>query len=393
MERLYFDNAATSWPKPEGVYRAVDQALRELGCGAGRGSTAEALEVERRLLGLRRGLAALIGAPEPTSIVFANSGTDALHLAFEGVLGPGDHVVTTVVEHNSVLRPLRHAERDRGVRVSVVAAQPDGVIDPDRLAQALRPTTRLVVLNHASNVTGAVQPVADVGRIVRQHGALLLVDAAQTVGHWPVDVGEAAIDLLAAPGHKGLVGPLGTGFLYVGPRAAPHIRAVRPGGTGQQSDSPWQPDELPTRLEAGNLNVPGLLGLAAGLAWLGEHTGPRQREVTANRIAGVRQRLADLPNVRLQPTPEASLGLGIVSFRFEGLDPHEAATALETAFRVQLRAGLHCAPLMHEHLGTAAHGGSLRLSLGSCSTEEHLDQALEAIAQFAHAMFASSGPH
>ncbi|HEV3005932.1 MAG TPA: aminotransferase class V-fold PLP-dependent enzyme, partial [Pirellulales bacterium] len=268
--RIYVDQAATSWPKPESVYRAVERYQRENGAAAGRGSYAEAVEAAQAVEAARRAVARFIGADDRRHIVFTFNGTDSLNLAIHGTLASGGHVVTTVAEHNSVLRPLTALEASGRVEVERVGCGPSGIVDPDDVRRALRGDTKLVVLTHASNVTGALQPAAEIGRMTRRHGALFLLDAAQTLGEMPLAVDILEVDLLAAPGHKGLLGPLGTGLLFVRPGVEDRLASLRQGGTGSFSDEDWQPQALPDRYESGNLNVPGIVGLAAGLAWLEE---------------------------------------------------------------------------------------------------------------------------
>src|SRR6267142_3266434 len=270
MARLYLDNAATSWPKPEAVYRAVDDYQRRLGAPAGRGSYAEAAETERIVVSCRKKVGALMGATDPSRIVFTQNGTDSLNLALHGLLRPNDHVVTTVCEHNSVLRPLRFLAEHRGVTTTYVTCDGQGYVDPDAIRQAITPKTRLIAMIHASNVTGAIQPAEAIGRIAGERGVFYLLDAAQSLGHLPINVASLGCHMLAAPGHKGLLGPLGTGVLYLAPGIEQHLLPLRQGGTGTQSDEDRQPDTLPHRYEAGNLNVPGIVGLEAGVSHVAE---------------------------------------------------------------------------------------------------------------------------
>ena len=266
--RIYLDNAATSWPKPESVYRAVERIQRDVGAAAGRGAYAEALEAGRLVESARAGLSRLIGAGDPRRIVFTNNGTDSLNLAIHGFLEPGDHVVTTAAEHNSVLRPLRELENRGVVQVTRVACDAAGQVDPHDIQRAITAKTKLVAILHASNVTGAIQPVPEIGKIARNLGAAFLVDAAQTLGHLPISVDEMLVDMLAAPGHKGLLGPLGTGLLYVRQGIESRLRSVRQGGTGTRSEEDCQPQSMPDKYESGNPNVPGLAGLAAGVEFV-----------------------------------------------------------------------------------------------------------------------------
>ena len=390
MQRIYLDNAATSWPKPESVWQAVDDYQRRLGVTAGRGVYQEAAEVERLVNQCRQRLAALIGAGEAQRIVFTLNGTDSLNQALHGLLRPGDHVVTSVCEHNSVLRPLRHWQDHGDVRVTYVRCSEEGYLDPDDVRQAIQPRTRLIALIHASNVSGAVQPAAEVGRLAREAGVLYLIDAAQSLGHTPIDVQQIGCDLLAAPGHKGLMGPLGTGILYVGPNAEQQLLATRQGGTGTRSDEDLQPANLPDKYESGNLNVPGIVGLGAGVAEVErrgiEAIGLHERALVGRLMEG----LADLEQVtvygpakadRRQRTGNKS-SVGVVSFNVEGFEPQELAALLDSMRSIQVRAGLHCAPRMHQALGTSPRG-TVRISVGLFNTIADVDSLLEVLREVA----------
>jgi cysteine desulfurase/selenocysteine lyase len=381
--RIYLDNAATSWPKPESVYLATDRYQREIGAAAGRGGHVEAIAAREIVEATRRDVAHWIGARDPRHLIFAFNGTDALNIAIHGALADGGHVVTTVIEHNSVLRPLATLEDAGRIVVTRVPCDSDGLIDPAEVRRALRADTRLVVMSHASNVTGAIQPAAEVGQIVRDHDALFLLDAAQTVGEMPLDVEHLQVDLLAAPGHKGLLGPLGTGLLYIRPTVAERLPSFRQGGTGSHSERDRQPDELPDKYEAGNLNVPGIAGLGAGVRWLAEQgiDSIRDRGVVLTRqmLAG----LSAIDGVRVHGPATAEARVAVVSVTLKGYDPQELATMLDTAFCVQPRAGLHCAPQMHQALGTAAWGGTVRFSLGPMNTESDVETAVTAMTEIA----------
>ncbi len=383
MPRIYLDNAATSWPKPEAVYAAVDRYQREVGAAVGRGSYAEAIQAQQLVDAARRALACWIGAAQPRQVVFTFSATDSLNVAIHGALAGGGHVVTTAAEHNSVLRPLAALREAGHVQVTHVTCGASGVVDPNDIRRALRPTTRLVAIVHASNVTGAIQPVTDIGRLVREHGALFLVDAAQTAGELPIDVEAMNIDLLAAPGHKGLLGPLGTGFLYLRAGVEEKIPSLRQGGTGTQSDRDRQPSELPEKYESGNLNVPGIVGLGAGLAWLAEQGIDALREQAIEHTTALIDGLAAIPGVRVYGPPSAADRVGVVSITLAGYDPQELAATLDAAFGVQVRAGLHCAPLMHRALGTSPTGGTVRFSPGPFTTAGEITAAVQAVAAIA----------
>ena len=385
MTRIYLDNAATSWPKPSVVYEAVDRYQRELGAPAGRGSYREATEVERLVLESRRRVGQCIGATEPRRILFTYSGTDSLNLALHGLLRPGDHVVTSMAEHNSTLRPLRWLEAKQGVQVTRVRCGRDGVVDPDDYRRAIRPNTRLISLVHASNVTGAIQPVCEVGRLATQHGLRFLVDAAQSLGHLAIDFAETQADLLAAPGHKGLLGPLGTGVLAVAAGIESELEPIRQGGTGTDSESDTQPLSLPDLYEAGNHNMPGIAGLNAALGFLLDRglqaIRHHELELTERLISGLRDIRGTQVYGPLNPTER----LGVVSFTVAGYDPQEVAALLDSSYSIQVRAGFHCAPLMHQALGTADRGGTIRVSIGPFNTTAEVDATVVAVAEIAAA--------
>lgn len=384
-KRIYLDNAATSWPKPEAVYAIIDRYLRELGAPAGRSAYREANEVERLINDARKKLAELLGAEDPSRVVFTCNCTDSLNVALHGLLREGDHVVTSVVEHNSVLRPLRYLEETADVQVTRVGCDREGVVDPDDIRAAIRPNTRLIVLVHASNVTGALQPVNEVGRLAREHDVLYLVDAAQSVGHVPINVREIGAELLAGPGHKGLMGPLGIGFLYVAPGIEDQVRPVRQGGTGTQSVIDQQPSTMPDKYETGNHNVPAILGLGAGVAYLAERGIQEVRSHDQVLTRALVDGIESIDGVTLHGPKELDGRVGVVSITVDGHEPQDLAMMLDTAYSIQVRAGLHCAPLMHQALGTAPGGGTVRLSLGAFNTDEDVQAALAAIAEIASA--------
>ncbi|HEY1068210.1 MAG TPA: aminotransferase class V-fold PLP-dependent enzyme, partial [Pirellulales bacterium] len=362
--RIYLDNAATSWPKPESVYAAVAHAMRDLGAAAGRGVSAEGTEVDRRIDAARAGIASLLGVAEPKRVIFTHNGTDSLNLAIHGLLRPGDHAIATAVDHNSVLRPLQELAATGAIELTIAACDESGVVDPQAIERALRKNTRLVAFPHASNVTGAIQPAAEIVALAHEVKAFALLDAAQTLGSIPLDARELGADLIAAPGHKGLLGPLGTGVLYLAPGVEKELRPVRQGGTGTESERDRQPDSLPEKYEAGNLNVPGLLGLGAGVAWLKQRgvaaIAAHERELTERLTA----RLIEIDGVQLYGPRDSANRVGIVAVNLVDCDPRELSVMLETSFRVQTRAGLHCAPRMHAALGTVNQNGTLRLSVG-----------------------------
>jgi cysteine desulfurase family protein len=331
----------------------------------------------------RRHVAKLIGAKRPQQISFALNGTDALNTAIHGWLRAGDHVVTSVAEHNSVLRPLRWLAEERGVRVSYVGCDSEGVVDVRDIASVIEPKSRLIAMTHASNVTGALQPIEDVAELARNRDIALLVDAAQSLGHVALNVDELGIDLLAAPGHKGLLGPLGTGILYTSDRVAGQLESRRQGGTGTNSEVDRQPDELPHKYEAGNLNVPGIIGLGAGAKWVTERRLEVLRRHELELSTALWQQLAQIDGVTLYGPADSQKRVSVVSFSVLGFEPQEVAALLDVGFGVEVRSGLHCAPRMHEAMGTKQLGGTVRISVGPFNTHDQISKVAQAIAQCA----------
>ena len=371
---LFLDNAATSFPKPESVYRAMDTAMREIGVAPGRGGYRQSLAAARIVFETRSALADFFGVSDSSRLIFTHSATESLNLAVSGLLKPGDHVVSSSVEHNALLRPL-HLMRQRGVEVSFVQAGPDSVVSEREIAAAMRPDTRLVALAHCSNVTGAAQPIAEIARIARAGGALFLLDAAQSAGYLALDAEAMGIDLLAAPGHKGLFGPPGTGILAVG--AGIRLEPLIVGGTGGNASSPDQPEEMPERFESGTTNTPALAGLKAGVDFLLE-TG-----LEAIRAKGkllVEQLLAGLRATAGVTVygPLQGERAGAVSFNLAGHDPATLGYLLDARYEIAVRAGLHCAPDVHRTIGSYP-GGTVRVSPGFFNCERDIDYFLKAL--------------
>jgi cysteine desulfurase family protein len=372
---IYLDNAATTFPKPDQVYEAVTDAMRRIGASPARGIYRQALEAGRLVFQAREGLASLFGIGDSSRVIFTHSATEALNLAVSGILRPGDHVVSTSMEHNSLVRPLKMAEK-RGVEVTWVRGDRFGLVDLKGLRAAIRKETRLVALSHCSNVTGAVQPIEDISSLTRESETALLVDAAQSAGSLPLDVREMNIDILAAPGHKGLFGPQGTGFLYLaeGIELSPLIV----GGTGGFTSSDEQPEELPERFESGTLNLPGIAGLKAGVEFVGTIGVPAIREKEAALVEHLLEGISAIPGaVHYSPSDPAMRG-GLVSFTVNGMDPAEIAFRLDSEFEIAVRAGLHCAPHAHRTIGTYPHG-TVRVSPGFFNTHDDVETFLLAL--------------
>lgn len=378
MTSLYLDNAATSFPKPEEVYLAVNETLRA-GGSPGRGAHRQSLAAGRLLFETRELLGQLFNTGHSDGFVFTANATMALNQALFGILRPGDRVVTTSVEHNSVVRPLR-ALRELGVEVIKVAADPHrGLVAASELKQACSSgSTRLLAVNHCSNVIGTIQPIEELGHWCREQGILFLVDASQSAGVIPIDIRAMAIDLLAAPGHKGLLGPQGTGFLFIGQGI--ELKPLLYGGTGTESSSDLQPAGLPERLESGTHNLPGLAGLHAALNWLQQIGVDRIRRHEQILLSQLLDGLQQIDGVTLYGTTELERKSALVSFNLAGYDPAELGFMLDHQYRIAVRVGLHCAPDAHRTIGTFPMG-TVRVSPGWFTKTEDIDRFVEVIAK------------
>lgn len=393
MNRIYLDNAATSHPKPPRVIEAMQAFARTLGASPGRGSYRESIEASNILSRTRASLCRLVNGADPNCFIFTLNTTDALNLAIKGTYrhwsGKAEpiHVVTSAMDHNSVLRPLDSLRED-GIELTHLEADPDtGLVDPSRVADAIRPHTRLVAMVHGSNVTGTIQPIGRIGRLTKAAGIPLLVDAAQTMGHIPIDVQDMHVDMLAFPGHKGLLGPLGTGGLYVRPGAEQALATTREGGTGSLSEQLSQPDQMPDRFESGSHNTIGIAGLEAALDWLHEEGVQRLRWHEETLMSKLIDGLDSIEGVRLLGPRNLEDRCGVFSLVHEFMDPATMATRLEREHGILSRAGLHCAPMVHETFGTIdseGGGGALRLSIGPFNTSTHIDHVLEAVRSISH---------
>lgn len=378
MKTIYLDHAATSWPKPPVVAEAMVRFLQEVGANPGRSAHTRSIEAARIVYGAREAVAELFGVSDPSRVVFGLNLTEALNLALKGLLLPGGHVITSGLEHNAMMRPLRALEA-KGVAVTVMNTNSAGQIDLEELEAAIRPETVMIAINHASNVSGMRQPISQVGKIARAHNLLFLVDSAQTGGCFPIEMEESKIDLLAFTGHKSMMGPTGTGGLVIGSRVdLERFEPLVRGGTGSRSESDEQPAFLPDRYESGTPNVVGLAGLEAGVRWV-----LRQGvEVIRDQEEALTQRLLDgllgISGVTLLGRGEAALQSPTVSFNLLGMEPSEMGLRLDEDYGILCRVGLQCAPLAHRTLGTFP-GGTVRLSLGPFMESSEIDRALEVI--------------
>ena len=372
---IYLDNAATSFPKPQPVCEAVDRALRRSSANPGRGGHRLSLEAGRLVLAAREAVARLVGAPDSSRIVFTANATEAINLGLFGIVRSGDRVVTTTMEHNAVVRPL-HALQGLGVEVVRVRADGTGFIDPADLMAAAGDNTRLVVMSHCSNVTGTVQDIATIGPWCRENGIFFMVDAAQSAGVFPLDVTRMCIDLLAASGHKGLMGPPGTGFLYV--RDGLEMKPLLFGGTGVLSDSAEQPPEMPERLESGTLNTIGLAGLHAAIEFI-EQVDMQQIQLHEKRL--VAQLLAGLermPGISVHGPKGPNARGGAVSLTVPGEDLAMLGFRLDREYGICCRTGLHCAPEAHKSVGTYP-AGTIRVSPGYFNTAHDIEKFIDAM--------------
>ncbi len=376
---IYLDNAATSWPKPDSVYETLGSFLRDSGANPGRSSHRMAIAAASAISETRAAIARLLGIDAPERIVFAANATDSLNLAILGLLKPGDRVITTSMEHNSIRRPLR-ALQDDGVEVVTVRASTSGIVDPAGV-ESVAAGAKLFAVTHASNVNGAMQPIPDLAEIAHRAGALLLVDGAQTLGAMPVEPEKLGIDLLAFPGHKALFGPPGTGGLYIGPRVdLESFKPLRSGGTGISSEDDRQPLSLPFRYEAGTANTLGIAGLGAGARFVEEigleSIESRHRSLTDRLVDG----LSRIDGVRVFDA--GSSRAAVVSFTIEGWTPAEAGSVLDQSFDIACRTGLHCAPDACATIGAGANG-TIRFSPGWFTTGDEIDSAVSAVAELA----------
>ena len=371
----YLDNAATSWPKPESVYRAVDHFMREVGATPGRGGHRREEEAARIADETRAALADLFHAPDPSGVAFTMNATQAINMALKGLLKMGDHVITSSIEHNAMWRPLKALER-RGVEVTAVPCARDGLLDPAEVESAIRSSTRLVAMLHASNVLGTILPIAEIGALARRRGIPFLVDAAQTAGACPLDMQAMNIDLLAFPGHKGLFGPHGTGGLIVRPGLA--LETWVEGGSGTESAPETMPESLPLRLEAGTQNAAGIAGLLAGTRFVLEQGVERIRAHEMELTALLMDLLRGVPNLTLLGPADPAARTAVVSVTIEGYVPEQLAMVLDQVFNIATRAGLHCAPQAHRTAGTLKVG-ALRFSPGYFNTADKIHEATEAL--------------
>jgi cysteine desulfurase / selenocysteine lyase len=378
---IYLDNAATTFPKPEEVYHFMDRFYRKHGVNPGRSGFDAALETEELVHNTRKFLTELFNGDDPNRLTFSYNASDSLNIILQGMAEKGDHVVTTFLEHNSVLRPLHHLEMEGIIEVTYVMFDERGFVDPDDIKKAIKNNTKMVVVNHSSNVIGTIQPIAEIGKICKDNGVYFVVDASQSAGCVPVDMKAMGIDVVCFTGHKCLMGPTGIGGSYVA-KDVP-IRMTRFGGTGVRSASKTHIEEYPYRLECGTLNVLGVAGLFAGIKWVLRQGIERIHKNEMALWEKLKNGLQAIDGVNVYCAHGIKNQNSVLSFNVKGFDSADVGTILDVDYNVACRTGLQCAPKVHEGIGTADKHGTVRFSLGPFNTEEHIDIAIDAVKEIA----------
>jgi len=378
MEKLIFlDNGATSFPKPEEVYTFMDNFYRNFGVNPGRSGYDLCMETGELVETTRKMLIKFFNGKDPNRLCFSYNATDALNLIINGMLKKGDHAITTTIEHNSVLRPLYHLYKYNGVEVDYIPFNGKGFVDPDDFLRRIKKNTKLIIVNHASNVIGTIQPIKEIGEHCKERGIPFVIDASQSAGKIPVDIEEMNVDIVAFTGHKSLLGPMGIGGLYV--REGIEIKHTRAGGTGVRSAVRTHLDEYPYRLEYGTLNVLGVAGLYAGVKWI-EKKGLNNIHNNEMKLTTMlRDGLKDIEGVTLYCQDDLSDHISILPFNVNGLEALNTGTILDVDYNIASRIGLHCAPLVHKQLGTDKIHGAVRFGIGPFNTEEHINTAIKAV--------------
>jgi cysteine desulfurase family protein len=377
---IYLDNAATSWPKPPQVLKAMTDVLERAGGNPGRSGHRLSITAARVMYDTREDIARFFGISDPLRVIFTGNATHAINLALRGMLKPGDQVVTSSIEHNAVMRPLRSLEK-QGIRLNIVPCASDGILDAKNLEKALKSTTKLVVMTHASNVVGTLLSITEVASAVHQAGALLLVDAAQTAGAIPIDMQAMGIDLLAFTGHKELQGPSGIGGLVIVDSVdVSQIEPLIRGGTGSRSESEEQPDDLPDKFESGTANLAGIAGLGAGLKWVTDRGIDEIRDHLKKLSQTLIDGLSTIPKVKIYGTLDPERSVSIVSFTVDGMCVSEIGLRLDEEYGVLSRVGLHCAPAAHKTIGSFPEG-TVRLAPGVFTTMDDIQKAIQAISR------------
>jgi cysteine desulfurase family protein len=378
---IYLDNAATTFPKPQEVYDYMHEFYQKHGVNPGRSGYDMTLETEEIVHGTRKMLTEFFNGTDPNRLTFSYNASDSLNMIIDGLVGKGDHVITSNLEHNSVLRPLYHKLHDKIIEVTYLEFDKNGYLDPDDIKKAIRNNTKLVILNHGSNVIGTVQPIKEVGKICREAGIIFAVDASQTAGVNKIDLREMNIGVVAFTGHKSLMGPTGIGGSYVCEDIP--IKGTRFGGTGVRSAYPFHLEEFPYRMECGTLNIVGVAGLYAGQKWIQERGMDNIHKQEMKLWSKLREGIESIDKVTTYCAASEENHNAVLSFNIEGWDSGDVGTLLDVDYNIACRTGLQCAPLVHVQLGTDKMHGTVRLSIGPFNTEEHIDKAIEAVKDIA----------
>jgi cysteine desulfurase family protein len=380
---IYLDNAATTFPKPPEVYDFMISAYRENGVNPGRTGCDLALTAEKIIQETRQMLTAFFCAKgDYNRLVFSYNASDSLNIIINGIAQNGDHIISTVVEHNSVLRPLNHLKKDGRITFDLAMADKNGVVDPDEIKKLIRPNTKLVIVNHGSNVLGSVQPLKEIGAICRSKGIFFAIDAAQTAGMLPINMEEMNISILAFTGHKSLMGPMGIGGLYVCEKV--EVKPLRVGGTGVHSAYPFHLEEYPWRLECGTPNFLGIAGLHAGQKWIARNGLDNIRKHEMHLAQKLADGLKEIEGVAVYCPKDLSSRLPVISFNVDGFEAADVGIQLDVDHNIVSRTGLHCAPKIHEAIGTGKTG-TVRLSVGPFNTDEHIERAIAGVKDIASA--------
>ena len=374
--KIYLDNSATSYPKPECVYAAVNDYMRNNGASPGRGNYANAMEAEKLVYETRKTIAKLFNAKKPSEIVFTSNATEAINTVLKGYLKSGDEVLTSNAEHNAVWRPLKNLEKTRNVKINYFNVTKDGKVDLDDIADKMTNKIKLAAFVHGSNVLGNIMPVADISKLAHSKNIPVLVDASQTAGAYPINVVEDGIDFLAFTGHKSMLGPTGTGGFYI--RSGLQLETLKEGGTGSMAKSPYQPELPPDRFEAGTMNIFGLAGLKAAVDYIHDIGVSKILEHERKLLARLLRGLKEIPGVEIYGSLNPEEKLALVSFNIGNLDPYKVASKLDECYGIMVRAGLHCAPQAHQIIGTEDRG-TVRASISYFNTEEHIDLLIDAL--------------
>ncbi|MDU1540246.1 MAG: aminotransferase class V-fold PLP-dependent enzyme [Paeniclostridium sordellii] len=372
---IYLDNAATTFPKPRQVYEAVLDCMENYGANPGRAGHKLAMRAGREIYECRENIAKLLNVSNPMSIVFTHNATDSLNLAIKGVVKSGDHIITTSIEHNSVIRPIKALEKN-GVENTIVKCDKYGHLDPNDIKKAIKPNTKLIVTTHASNVCGTIVDIESVGNIAKENNVLYLVDASQTLGVYDIDIQKINVDMIAAPGHKCLLGPQGTGMLYI--RDGLEVNILKEGGTGSNSEDLFQPNMMPDRYESGTHNTPGIAGLNAGVKFILDTGIDKIRKHEEELCEYMLTKLTEVPNIKIYGPLDSKKRAAVISINIGDIDSGEITFILDDMYEIATRSGIHCSPLAHKILGTLRQG-TVRFSLGYFNTKDDIDKAVEAL--------------